>query len=205
MTASNRVIARLLLVLAGAVLLALAAVVVTLSGVVPQLSDSVAGQALSDALAGAAATVEAEPLWAVGSGAAALVLAGLLVQSAATRGRGRTPSALVIGSDDDRVTVSADAVGDVLRHGLGASTAVESLEAAAYRVSRRRLRASGFDAPRSGGAALLITATVRSGASPIIARRDVSAAIAVLDGALEREPPVVVHLRATRHRVARAS
>lgn len=175
MTGSNRVASRILLAVSGVLLLAAAALVLALSGAVPALSDDPRLSGMLDVVTDGFAALEASPL-----------------------------VALVIGEGEDRVTITATAIGDILAHALGASTAVENLEASAYRVSRSRLRLSGFDAPRGGGSALLVTATVRSGASPVTARRDVARAVAALDAALERELPVVTHLRATRHRVTRA-
>lgn len=204
MTGSTRVASRILLVVSGVVLLAAAALVLALSGAVPAFSDDPGVSGMLDVVTDGFAALEASPLVAFVTAGVALALTLWLIGFATSRGRGRTDVALVIGEGEDRVTITATAIGDILTHALGASTAVESLDASAYRVSRGRLRRSGFDAPRGGGSALLVTATVRSGASPVTARRDVARAVAALDAALERELPVVTHLRATRHRVTRA-
>lgn len=208
MTTSNRVAARILLVTIGALFVAASLLLLARTEVVAALSATTIAATAWSALDEAAVLAEGSAAIAGAAAAVALVAAALLVGFALSRGRGRTSTALVLPAEtggSDRVELSVAAVRDIVRHVADDARAVEKVDVHAYRVSRRALARSGFEAHAGGGAALLMTGTVRRGADPRDAHRELSAIVERLDQALDVLVPVVIELVPTRHRVARAA
>jgi len=207
MTASNRVLARVLLLLIGVALVAAGVTITLLASLMPALSQLSVAAVVTSIVGDSVAFFESTGTAAAVGAAVALALALWLIGYAVTRGRGRVSTALVIPAETDavdRVDVSVSAVRDIARHVASETRTLETVDVHAYRVGRRALRRSGFETSPAGGAALLISATVRKGADPVDAHRELSAIVERLDQALELVVPVVMHLTATRHREARA-
>ncbi|MGY6497516.1 MAG: hypothetical protein ACXIUP_04745, partial [Microcella sp.] len=131
MTASNRVLARVLLLLIGVALVAAGVTITLLASLMPALSQLSVAAVVTSIVGDSVAFIESTGTAAAVGAAVALALALWLIGYASTRGRGRVSTALVIPAEtdtDDRVEISVSAVRDIARHVASEARAVETVD-----------------------------------------------------------------------------
>jgi hypothetical protein len=197
MNATNRVINRLVLFLAGAVLLIAGASVLAAgllgAGEPPSWAQGSLAAA-SEAWASATgwtvnmAGIDPVPVVLLVAAATALLLTVLLLVFVFTRGRGRSNDVLAVDTDRGTTTVDRDVADAVLTEPLNARPDVISARVGAYRVRR---------AP-----ALELAVTVQPGASLDAVLAAAESAVRDWDQLLGTRIPIMMHLSDRRWRDA---
>ena len=197
MSNTNRALNRILLALAGLVLLAAGAVTAA-AGLVPDVAAGWAatGSFLADQARGALASAplpgQARSWWAVAGVAVLLLAAGLSVAWLASQGGGRTPR-LAQESDEDRGTTAIDA-------GLVGAAVSEAV------AGNRLVLGSNVSAWEGrSGTGLRLRLQARKGASPRELADTAEELVRGIDALLGHPVPVLVRITAgARSRVAAA-
>lgn len=197
MNATNRVVNRLVLFLAGVVLLAAGAAALLAGllaagvlppwaqGVLPVVSTAGSSFASSTVEIVGVGTVQVAPLIA---GAVVLVLTVLLLVFLFTRGRGRANSVLEVDAREGCTIVDRNVADAILTAPLTARPDVLSARVGAYRVRRTR--------------AIVLAITVQPGASLGAVLSAAETAVRDWDELLGTRIPIMVHLSDRRWRDA---